>query len=810
MGFVQQVEAAAPPKYVQYYVRYEHLKELILDLAGTETNEIASKRSRIDSVDLMDEQQPVAMFQKALQGELEKVNHFACLKHEDIFLSLRKTADDCTKMSKASEEVQKMAARIEALSTEIVHLDTYVRLNYLGFQKITKRFDQCLSVDSSALYVAELQAEPFCNVRFDDILILLGLCWSRWRAAQSEEQSKDATWKPPESFIRNTSKYWVRPDQVVLLKTRIVQHLPYLLFGASIVEQERLLEPFALLDLDYDQNGMDAVGAYSGTLEESQLLSSVYFDSPDATCYQERIRREEAARLVRFRWYGENDFGPNKEVFVERKIHHEGWGGLSSAKERCIVPQGQIFDFMKGKMDIDAYFAGLAAEGKFSEKARKAMKGICHEVNNMIQEKDLQPIIRTSYYRCAFQLATSNEVRISLDTQMTLLNEYKPGAHPVEPWCHVSSDLLRKDEIYRFPFAILEIKLQNVSEAPAWLTQTLADIGAVQVHKFSKFQHAMAFLHPERVPILPHWHQDFVDWHEARRLEAEKSKRRLMGTKSRVLSIMSQMSCEELTIPKIQADVHAGGMGHRLKDMENLDPKGIFASERTLLHYAEKGLYVGALSAGLLYQDDKSTKVVGAALATCTMVFYVWTLLEYYSRLKRIKQRAAVSKSSRMRLDWAHGPIIIVAIIFVVVCIAIGTVFTRLKELEDTELDHHHRLDAQPAHEKAHPHYESLPSHHETPEKLHDRHADLPSHETPEKSHGRHADVPVHDETPEKSHDRHAAPDSHQDSSEKSHDRHEDPDSKHKPPRKEAELSTIVAYNLPALNQSAPEELVRI
>ena len=75
-----------------------------------------------------------------------------------------------------------------------------------------------------------------------------------------------------------------------------------------------------------------AMSAYSGTMEESQLLSSVYFDSwnlshqqvrtdrtaasqsrkfkeakliasrrkgPDATSYQERIRREEGARLVR-------------------------------------------------------------------------------------------------------------------------------------------------------------------------------------------------------------------------------------------------------------------------------------------------------------------------------------------------------------------------------------------------------------------------------------------------------------------------------------------------------------------------------
>lgn len=29
-------------------------------------------------------------------------------------------------------------------------------------------------------------------------------------------------------------------------------------------------------------------------------------------------------------------------------------------------------------------------------------------------------------------------------------------------------------------------------------------------------RHAMAFLHPQRVPILPHWHQDFDEWHKAK------------------------------------------------------------------------------------------------------------------------------------------------------------------------------------------------------------------------------------------------------------------------------------------------------
>jgi len=678
MGFAEAIEGMAPDKYKQYYMNYTQLKELVLELAREERR---PQRSRIMSADLMDiRSQPVGRFQEVLRAELQKVNQFACVKHEALFLGLRRVCDDCNSLGKKARslgpgesvaaELQKMSAEIENYSGEIVHLDSYVRLNYVGFQKLTQKFDRCLGISGSALFVAGLHTEPFCNVRFDDILILLGLAWSRWRAATSAEQSKDATWKPPESFVRNTAKYWIRPDKVVLLKTRIVQHLPYLLFGASTADQEKLLDPFALLDLDYE--GFDvqsALGAYTGTMEESQLLSSVYFDSPDAVSYQERIHREEGARLVRFRWYGENNLEPDKEVYIERKIHHEGWGSAQSAKERAILPQKDVLAYMNGQFDIDGFYARLAAEGQYSEKARKAMKNICHEVNTMVQDKRLQPIIRTSYYRCAFQLATSNEVRISLDTQMSLLNEFREGGHKAEPWCHISSDLLSKDEIYRFPFAILEIKLQNVSELPLWLRQTLADIEAIQVHKFSKFQHAMAFLHPEKVPLLPHWHQDFKEWHEQKARDFSYSSKRKF-TVSRALS--SRESHDDLDVPKISTIVAPGGEGHMLKDMKNLDPKGVFANERTLLHYAEKGMYIGALAVVLLYQPSRSSRHAGLALSISTAVFYVWALLEYYSRLGRIVGRAKVGKNTLLRLDWVHGPLVVGALIMLVLAISLA------------------------------------------------------------------------------------------------------------------------------------------
>jgi hypothetical protein len=407
------------------------------------------------------------------------------------------------------------------------------------------------------------------------------------------------------------------------------------------------------------------MAAYSGALEESQLLSSIYFDSEDSKCYQERILRREGARLVRFRWYGENHGEADKEVYVERKVHHESWANDKSAKERCILPQRDIFSFMNGKFDINGFFRKMAEEGVSSEKARKKMKSIADEVNALIQERKMRPMIRTSYYRSAFQLATSNEVRISLDTQMTLLDEYR-NPH-TEPWCLTGNNLLREDQIYRFPFAILEIKLQDVSETPMWLKEILSEIEAVQVHKFSKFQHAMAFLHPQRVPMLPHWHKDFEQWHVRKAAKVEKMKQPVTRSK------FGFTSEEDETVPALATAPMPDSKGHFVKDLDNLDPKAIFANERTLLHYLEKALYVGILAVALIRGSRQEFQFAGGMLAVLDAFFIIWTLIEYQSRLAKITHRGSAAKDRNLRFDWAGGPMAAMGLVaFVMSLSAIG------------------------------------------------------------------------------------------------------------------------------------------
>ena len=46
----------------------------------------------------------------------------------------------------------------------LVVVGRYVRLNYMGFQMLTEKFDACLGISGSPLFVSGLHCEPVCNL----------------------------------------------------------------------------------------------------------------------------------------------------------------------------------------------------------------------------------------------------------------------------------------------------------------------------------------------------------------------------------------------------------------------------------------------------------------------------------------------------------------------------------------------------------------------------------------------------------------------------------------------------------------------
>jgi len=697
MGFLDNIRVSAAPEYRPFFLNYATLKEQIKVSAMVKRSGGKLRASGLPHVGritggLKDEGH-ASVFHERLFSELQKVNKFAEMKHEEVFVQLRQICYELDKLKKNDhlktdkrnfeDIIQTLEKRTQALSNDIFQLDIFIRYNYLGFAKIAEKYDLVMEQHGGTWFLSRLHKEPFCNISFDDLLILLSLTWSRWREVKDSVASgDDAQWKPPDNFTRKTYKFWVRLEKVILLKASVLRHMPYLIFGQSTKTQEKFLQPLGLVE---NKNKEPAsinpfLDTYATTTEESQLLTSIYFDNTQATSYQERIFRQQGARLVRFRWYGENDGSVEKEVFIERKIHHEAWSLDDSTKERFSLPQKQIFSFMKGKFDIDEHFDKVAQKTGNTRQIEFG-RSLAKEVNSLIQTRGMQPLLRTSYYRCAFQLATSNEVRISLDTTMMLINEFQPGGHPNEPWCRVATDTLAEDDIVRFPYAILEVKLAGVDESPAWVQDILNTCECTQVYKFSKFQHGMAFLHPEMVPVLPHWFEDF---HQMRMCEGVMLKgnfvRRANTVGSRPVSQMHSKDSEAFSIMLRSQDstiledgplMAAKRKGyHAIKDIHLIEPKLFFANERTFLHYIEYATLSVALIHFLVTLGNKPCRLAGCIMGPFVVTFIVWCYVEYENRNVKLRERLSATKIER-RLDARRGPHVVLAVVCTMMTISL-------------------------------------------------------------------------------------------------------------------------------------------
>eukprot|EP01027_Heterolobosea_sp_BB2_P019108 GEZU01026842.1.p1 GENE.GEZU01026842.1~~GEZU01026842.1.p1 ORF type:complete len:612 (-),score=187.52 GEZU01026842.1:91-1926(-) len=341
--------------------------------------------------------------------------------------------------------------------------------------------------------------EPFCNVNLDSLLVQLSDCYVKIRMIEAERANQrgdeGGKWVPPTSFERNTVKYWVKPEDVLKVKTFIVKHLPLLIFGR-------------------EQGGAPEELNDNAVPVDSSEISSVYFDNDELELYHKRIDRIEGAKLFRMRWYGEHD-SPEKEIFVERKIHHESWVTDASVKERFSVKSKNVSKFLAGTWNLDRKLDKMKEEGIKKPEEIEYIRNLSHEIQEEMIRLKLHPVVRTTYRRTAFQHAKTNAVRISLDTNLQMLNEWprknnkgsaaaSSSSNKTISWCRdLKNDPVAPSDVVMFPYAVLEVKLQEGS--PDWVTQLVESDWVMNAAKFSKFIHGTAVLHPDKTRVVPYW-----------------------------------------------------------------------------------------------------------------------------------------------------------------------------------------------------------------------------------------------------------------------------------------------------------------
>ncbi|KAI9301295.1 VTC domain-containing protein, partial [Cunninghamella echinulata] len=123
-------------------------------------------------------------------------------------------------------------------------------------------------------------------------------------------------------------------------------------------------------------------------------------------------------------------------------------------------------------------------------------------------------VLRVYYNRTAFQLPDDQKLRISLDTDLTFIREDNEGrVRHGNNWRRTDVGIdypfnyVDPNDILRFPYAILETKLQTHlgQEPPQWLTSLIESHLVHEVPRFSKYLHGACHFYRERLPLLPWW-----------------------------------------------------------------------------------------------------------------------------------------------------------------------------------------------------------------------------------------------------------------------------------------------------------------
>ncbi|MDK2831405.1 MAG: hypothetical protein PWQ75_1157 [Methanolobus sp.] len=208
--------------------------------------------------------------------------------------------------------------------------------------------------------------------------------------------------------------------------------LKYLLTMEQTREFKQQLEAYMFPD-QYAWNSGDYV------------ISSLYYDSPDLQCYWEKIDGLKFRKKLRVRIYEtEESITEDSIVFVEIKQRYD----KTIQKRRIAIPYRDAM--------------ALCDEHRLPDEYDERDRPVMEEVLGMIEERNLQPTLITSYFRHAYTgTEFDNGLRVTFDSNIRYrVNDLDLASKQLGRYI-VSPDRV-----------ILEIKVNE--RVPYWLTELIA------------------------------------------------------------------------------------------------------------------------------------------------------------------------------------------------------------------------------------------------------------------------------------------------------------------------------------------------
>ena len=511
MKFGSTLKRSIYSPWRENYIDYAKLKKLLREDDSSPT----------DSKDSWTEDDEGAFVDELVNVQLEKVHAFhketfeklrdrtaACeAKLDDVAVADIQDHDGTTAASgsgdgngkrpvPSEQERQKIMNDVlqdlDDITKETKELEKYARINYTGFLKAVKKHDRKRggSYRVRPLLQVRLSALPFNKEDYSPLLYRLSAMYNFIRqhlegADKIRGLSMNEPQEAKEEYISH--KLWVHPDNLLEVKTIILRRLPVLVYNP--------------------QTSKIAQGS-----QPDPSITSIYFDNPSFSLYTEKVDDGEASSL-RLRWYGQLDSKP--PILVEKKTVDEE---QRSREGRITTKEKYVQRFVKGEYHMEKHIKKIEDRAGEDSVEAKNLRSNVEEIQEFIEEHNLQPVLRANYTRTAFQVPGDDRVRISLDTNLAFIREDaidtdRPCRDP-ESWHRTDIDgppleypfsSIRKGEISRFPFALLEVKIKNESKRSEWIQDLMDSHLVKEAPRFSKFVHGVSILFEDYVNTFPFW-----------------------------------------------------------------------------------------------------------------------------------------------------------------------------------------------------------------------------------------------------------------------------------------------------------------
>ncbi|CAK9073586.1 unnamed protein product [Durusdinium trenchii] len=599
MKFGKQIKRLADPADLNHYLAYDVLKKAI--------NVVAPSAQQENEDVLGKSAQPAeSRFYELLQHEMSKVNRFFQLQLRTLLDKFREVQRALHSMAQGggSELLTHANRLLEEAADGLVELDQFKYLNFTGFRKIAKKFDKSTKsgVTLSSWFMPQLKRAFFVAHPLDGLLLSLSLGYAAVRRFQSGRRSELATGmrRPPKTMTFCLAPLGRMRSLCTLVKSFQLVLPPH----QGHVASEGMSGEELSSELQKLLYALGTEGLHVPCRIATQMTAE-YFDSPEDgfPFYQSHLQASAGEGCLGFRCRQTGERGEVVEVDgAGSSVGINAFTAVQLGSPDAFPLQGEPEMSSLERLRVSAEATLKKSEAKeyvttLGDGGCRELASFASQVAGACSSYRLETVATIGASRLLLRGDTdaTSKVCIAMDEEVQFARA--PGG--------------QVSDAMDFAYCMLEVSGENLSDAK-WLEELRGDAALREAPGFNVGVQAIAALHKDLVPSLPHWYDvedSFAKPEEfglALQRRADEWQAQEAREEARHLSSAHEGPPMVQPVPTMTEAKEAEAI---------LQPKDLLASERTMLEWMHTVFALAVIAIGLWRYSLTGNLPKGKALA---------------------------------------------------------------------------------------------------------------------------------------------------------------------------------------------------